>query len=230
VVIGQALHWLGVVDVGVAGPGVTAIRVTPDGVRLLRDQPLPITASAPHIVVQPNFQIFAFEPTDESVLFTLDQLADRVRAEQVVEYQLSRDSVYRAQRAGLDAAAIVAFLEQVSTVPLPQNVRRSLEEWGALHERVVVHRGVPLLHAVDARTLDALYADSRVAPLLGRRVASTAALVAPEHLVALRKRLLDGDCLPALSEGSVRPAQPAFTVDTDGRIGFRQRLPDITVF
>src|SRR5439155_11673657 len=184
------------------------------------DQPLLATASAPHIVVQPNFQIFAFEPTDESVPFALDQLADRVRAEQVVEYQLSRDSVYRAQRAGLDAAAIVAFLEQVSTVPLPQNVRRSLEEWGALHERVVVHRGVPLLHAVDARTLDALYADSRVAPLLGRRVAPTAALVAPEHLAALHKRLLDSDWLPALSEGPERPAQPAFAVDGDGWISF----------
>jgi hypothetical protein len=229
VVIGQVLHWLGVVDIGTTGAGGTAIRVTPDGARLLRDQPLPPTVSAPHVVVQPNFQIFAFEPTDESVLFALDQLADRVRAEQVVEYHLSRDSVYRAQRAGLDAAAIVAFLERVSTVSLPQNVRRSLEEWGALHERVVVHRGVPLLHAVDAPSLDALYADSRVAPLLGRRVAPTAALVAPEHLAALHARLLAGDCLPALSEGSERPAQPAFAVDGDGRIGFRQRLPDITV-
>jgi Helicase conserved C-terminal domain len=229
VVIGQVLHWLGVVDIGAAGAGGTSIRVTADGARLLRDQPLPATASVPHVVVQPNFQIFAFEPTDESVLFTLDQLADRVRAEQVVEYQLSRDSVYRAQRAGLDVAAIVAFLERVSTVSLPQNVRRSLEEWGALHERVVVHRGVPLLHAVDAPSLDALYADSRVAPLLGRRVAPTAALVAPEHLAALHARLLAGDCLPALSEGSERPAQPAFAVDGDGRIGFRQRLPDITV-
>src|SRR5439155_4777744 len=99
VVIGQSLHWLGVVDIGQAGTGGAAIRVTADGARLLRDQPLPTTASAPHIVVQPNFQIFAFEPTDESVLFTLDQLADRVRAEQVVEYQLSRDSV--TARSGL---------------------------------------------------------------------------------------------------------------------------------
>jgi hypothetical protein len=41
--------------------------------------------------------------------------------------------------------------------------------------------------------------------------------------------LLDGDRLPALSEGSVRPAQPAFTVDGDGRICFRQHLPDIAV-
>jgi hypothetical protein len=229
VVIGQTLHWLGVVDIGTTGAGGTAIRVTPDGARLLRDQPLLPIASAPHVVVQPNIQIFAFEPTDESILFALDQLADRVRAEQVVEYQLSRDSVYRAQRSGLDAAAIVAFLERVSTVPLPQNVRRSLEEWGALHERVIVHRGVPLLHAVDAPTLDALYADSRVAPLLGRRVASTAALVAPEHLAALHQRLLDGDRLPALSEGSERPARPAYVVDGAGRISLRQRLPDMAV-
>jgi hypothetical protein len=229
VVVGQVLHWLGVVDVGVTPDGSTAVRVTPDGARLLGDKPLSATVTAPHVVVQPNFQIFAFEPTDESVLFTLDQLADRVRAEQVVEYQLSRDAVYRAQRAGLNATAIVSFLERASSVPLPQNVRRSLEEWGALHERVTVHRGVSLLHAVNAPTLDALYADSRVAPLLGRRVAPTAALVAPEHLAALHQRLLDGDCLPALSEGPERLAQLVFAVDGDGRISFRQRLPDMAV-
>jgi len=227
VIVGQVLHWLGVVDIGHFETGSVAIRVTPDGALLLHDRNLPTVVSKSKVVVQPNFQVFAFEPTDESVLFTLDQLADRIRAEQVVEYQLSRDSVYRAQRTGLDAAAIVAFLEQVSTVPLPQNVRRSLEEWGALHERVVVHHGVSLLHAVDAPTLDGLYADPQVAPLLGRRVAPTAALVALEHLVLLRQRLLESDYLPALSEGAARPAQPAFTLADDGRVCFRQRLPDI---
>ena len=60
-------------------------------------------------------------------------------------------------------------------------------------------------------------------------MAPTAALVAPEHLAALHKRLLDGDRLPALSEGPERPDQPAYVVADDGRIGFRQCLPDMTV-
>jgi hypothetical protein len=83
--------------------------------------------------------------------------------------------------------------------------------------------------AVDAPTLDALYADSQVAPLLGPRVAPTAALVVPEYLAALRDRLLDIDRLPTLSEGRERPAQPAYTVGGDGCINFGQRLPDMTV-
>jgi hypothetical protein len=230
-IVERVLHWLGVVDVGRAEAGGAVVRITPEGALLLHDQAPPTVRASPHVVIQPNFQLFAFEPTDESVLFTLDQFADRIRAEQVVEYQLTRDSVYRAQRMGLDAAAIVAFLERVSSVALPQNVRRSLEEWGALSERVVVHHRVSLLHAVDAPTLDALYADSQVGPLLGRRLAPTAALVAVQNLVTLRQRLLDGDCLPALSEGVERRAQPAFSVAADGRLEYLQPhcLPDFAV-
>lgn len=229
VVMIQALHWLGVLDLGIDGARAVAIRVTADGARLLRGEPLTAVDSVPKVVVQPNFQIFAFEPTDESVLFTLDRLADRVRAEQVVEYRLSRESVYRAQRSGIGAAAIVAFLERVSTVPLPQNIRRSLEEWGALHERVVVRRSVPLVHAANSATLDALYADAATGPLLGPRVAPTAALVSPNNLSVLRERMLAAGCLPALSEGVLRPARPALQVDAEGCITPLQVLPDIQV-
>jgi hypothetical protein len=246
----EALHWLGVLDLGADETGLSAIRITADGNRLLRNEALPVAPVAPNVVVQPNFQIFVFEPIQESVLFTLDQFAERVRAEQAVEYLVTRESVYRAQRAGLEASAIIAFLDRVSTVPLAQNVRRSLEEWGALHERVVLRRATPLVHTVDAATLDALYADAQVAPLLGRRLAPTAALVAAADLGALQQRLLATDRLPALSEGRLptvsegrppvlyqagpsglgqRPQPPALTIDADGRVQFVQRLPDISV-
>ncbi len=156
VVVGQALHALGVVDLGLVDDAVTAFRVTADGARLLRGEALPTDAATTKVVVQPNFQIFAFEPTGEDVLFGLDEVAERVRAEYAVEYRLTRESVYAAQRRGRETPEIIAFLERVSGAPLPQNVRRSLEEWGAQHDRIVVRRGVPLLHALDAATLDAL--------------------------------------------------------------------------
>ena len=145
---------------------------------MLRGEPLPAGASRPHVVVQPNFQVFAFEPTGEDVLFTLDQLAERVRSEQAIEYELTRDSVYRAQRAGFDSEAILAFLESVSTVGLPQNVRRTIEEWGGQIERITVRPRAPLVQTGDEATLDELYADPELGPLLGRRLAPTAALVA----------------------------------------------------
>lgn len=226
-IISEALHALGVVDLGEAEGKVTAFRFTADGHRLLHGETPPTQRNEPHVIVQPNFQIFVMEPTGEDVLFRLDQMADRLRADQAIEYELTRDSVYRAQRAGLDAEAIVEFLESVSTVGLPQNVRRTIEEWGSQHERITVRRRTPLLHALDEETLDGLYADSEVAPLLGRRVAPTVALVPRTTLQPLFEHLVRRKLLPALSEGPGDESAPLLTADAAGRLIFRQRLPSI---
>jgi hypothetical protein len=224
------LHWLGLLDLGGENGAPAVLRITPDGARLLRGEPLAEEAAAPNVVVQPNFQMFAFEPTGEDVLFQLDRLAERMRAEQAVEYRLTRESVYAAQRAGLDSAAILALLDRVSRTPLPQNVRRTLEEWGALHERITMRRGVPLLHAAAGADLDALYADPALAALLGTRLSPTAALVPrAADLPRLADALLGDGHLPALSEGAEEIPAPALAVDAAGHLTFRQRLPSVHV-
>jgi hypothetical protein len=242
-IVAEALHWLGIVDLGFADQAddrpPVAFRITADGARLLRGDPLVSQTPASNVVVQPNFHIFAFEPTGEDVLFHLDRVAERVRAERVVEYRLTRESVYRAQRAGTETSAIAAFLERVSNAPLPQNVLRTLADWGAQHERIVVRRGVPLVHALDEATLDALYARPEFAQLLGRRAAPTAALVSLDNLTKLYQNLLERGQLPALTEGAGESSigQPDdietdfqfFSVDDAERITFRQRLPSIYV-
>lgn len=236
VVVTEALHWLGMVDLGLTGDGEQAsvFRVTPEGAALLHGETPPSAEPETHVVVQPNFQIFAFEPTGEDVLFTLDRLAERVRAEQVVEYRLTRESVYAAQRGGMDVAAILTFLEQVSAAPVPQNIRRSLEDWGSQHDRIRIRRATPLLQTIDEQALDSLYADPELGPSLGRRIAPTAALVPARHLDALYSALVNADParirpLPALSEGKDTQERPLLTVDTEGRITFRDRLPSIHV-
>jgi len=236
VVVTEALYWLGMVDLGFAGEGEqpSAFRVTSDGALLLRGETPPSAEPEVHVVVQPNFQVFAFEPTGENVLFTLDRLAERVRAEQVVEYRLTRESVYAAQRGGMDVAEVLTFLEQVSAAPVPQNIRRSLEDWGSQHDRIRIRRATPLLQTIDEQALDALYADPELSAFLGRRIAPTAALVPARHLDALYKAFVIDDPaktrpLPALSEGKDTQQRPLLTVDTEGRIAFRDPLPSIHV-
>lgn len=226
-IVTEALPTFGMIDLGEQNGSVTAFRLTEDGARLLHGEPLPTVPSAAQVVIQPNFQIFAFEPTGEDALFTLDQMAQRVRADQAIEYELTRDSVYRAQRAGFDAAAIIAFLESVSTVGVPQNVRRTLEEWGSQLERITLRRRAPLLHTIDEATLDALYADPDLAPLLGRRVAPTVALVPSADLRPLTDRLIERGTLPALTEGSPERPSPTLAVNAEGRLTFHQRLPSV---
>lgn len=242
VMVTEPLSWLGLVDLGwqqeeirgVTREGVPAsiFRITEVGSTLLHGGTPTSAVQNPHVVIQPNFQIFAFEPTGEDVLFTLDRIAQRVRVEQVVEYHLTRESVYAAQRQGMEMADILGFLERVSSVPIPQNVHRTLEEWGAQLERIVVRRNVSLLQGIDEQTLDALYADPELSRLLGRRIAPTAALVPANQLQAVYSLLLNwtgksGRILPALSEGDDGLDSRAVAVHVDGHITFQQQLPSI---
>ncbi|PZS03863.1 MAG: hypothetical protein DLM70_08490 [Chloroflexi bacterium] len=186
------------------------------------------------MVIQPNFQIFAFESTGEDVLFALDRIAQRVRAEQAVEYHLTHESVYAAQRRGMEMTDILGFLDRVSSVPIPQNVRRTLEEWGSQLERIVVRRNICLLQGIDEQTLDALYADPELSRLLGRRIVPTAALIPANQLQSVYRRLMNwsgtsGWMLPAVSEGDDGMDSRVMTVHADGHIAFQQRLPSIYV-
>lgn len=229
-VVTLAFAWLGGVDLGYANDRLVAFRLTADGARLLNGEPPQDgEAAAPNVVVQPNFQLFAFEPTDEGILFRLNQIADRVRVDQATEYRLTRESVFRAQRAGWEVAGILSFLDDVSNVPLPQNVRRSIEEWGAERERVTFRREAGVLQTASAAALDALIADGDVAPLLGRRVTPTMATVSVANLTALYRRLLEQGQLPALSEGGDEVAAPSLVIAADGVIAFHDPVPSMYV-
>jgi hypothetical protein len=227
VVVTEALYALGVVDLGGNGDATTAFRITDDGRRLLAGEPLAGNETAAHVIVQPNFQVFAFQPTGEDVLFMLDRIAERIRTGQAMEYELTQASMYRAQRGGLDTDEVIRFLESVSTHDLPQNVRRTLEEWGAQHERVTLRTRTPLIQTVDEATLDALYDDATVGPLLGRRLAPSVALVPADQLQTVYRMLMASSRLAALSEGPGFQVGPQLDVQPDGAITFRQPQPAI---
>lgn len=181
------------------------------------------------MVVQPNYQIFAFEPVDEAILFRLNQFAERIRAEGAIEYRLTRESVYRAQKAGPDAATVAQTLEDLNAAPLPQNIRQTLADWGAQHERIVIRPGVAILQTVDAATLDALFADVEIVSRPGRRLAPTAALVPVAQLQPIYRRLLDQGQLPALDEGTSGWPFTPISIDAEGRMTFDHPSPSIFV-
>ena len=227
VIVTEALHALGVVDLGGDGDVAAVFRITDDGARLLRGERLVGDETAARVIVQPNFQVFAFQPTGEDILFMLDRIAERVRTGQAMEYELTQASLYRAQQSGLDTAAVIDFLEQVSTHELPQNVRRTLEEWGALHERITLRKRTPLLQTTDEAQLEGLYADEVLGPLLGRRLAPTVALVPADQLRSVYHRLIECGRLAALSEGPGFEPGPQLHIQADGVVAFRQPQPSI---
>jgi len=239
------LFEVGVVELGYDGERLTAVRLSHDG-RASQASPAeqgeeaspPPSPGAPapsasdgdtgRVVVQPSFQILALGPVSLAVLAQLDLFADRQRAGQgAFEYQLSRESVYRAQQLGMGAAEISRFLTEASGVELPQNVRRSLEEWGAHHERIVFRSGVGLLQTATPELLHELMAQPETAPYLARTVAPHAALVATGALDPLVEGLVKRGLFPAISSTDPGSADHSVIIAEDGTIRPIHTVPSL---
>ena len=156
-----------------------------------------------------------------------------MRAEQVVEFKLTRPAIYAAQQAGWTPAAILDLLRRAAGAPLAQNVERSILDWAAAHDRVVIRRDAALLVADGGALLDELAADPRAAALLGERVLPTVALLRPGTagpdgaMAALDNVLLAAGRLPARTDITRDAPAPLFTFDAAGRVTWTGPLPDL---
>ncbi|MEZ4731492.1 MAG: helicase-associated domain-containing protein [Caldilineaceae bacterium] len=181
------------------------------------------------LIIQPNFQLLAIGPVALATLAKLDLFAERRKADLTVfEYHLSRESVYQGQQAGLHSDEIVAFLQTVSGAPLPQNLERSLHEWGAHHERIVFRSGITLLQAADAQILaDLLTTEPAVGEQVARVVAPGVALVRKGAEQRLLQALLASDRLPAISDDQAASADHSVTIDKTGLITPLHAVPSL---
>jgi len=186
------------------------------------------------LIVQPNFQIFALGPVPAASLAKLEMFADRVKADRsAFEYALSRETVYRGQKDGVPAGEIIAFLERTCSVPVPQNVLRTLQEWGEQQERIIFHRAAPLCQTASPELLEQLWDDAALQMHLKRRLSPTVALVRGGRVTALQEALLQREMLPAFSpkgdpcagrvqataEGELRPVHEGPDLLLEGCLG-----------
>lgn len=177
-------------------------------------------AARARVIVQPNFRIIALGPLPELALMDLDLVADRVSADRAVEYELTRQSVYRGQQAGVTAERLISWLGWLAAEPIPQNVVRTLEEWQEHHERIVVRVGAELLQAADAETLTELVDASEGAL---RSLSPQFALVADSGRA--RSLLSARDIWPVGPDAAAQLR--GASLDDDGYVGFRQLVPEI---
>lgn len=232
-VMADFLFQLGLVELGFDAvptrPGDwTAFRLTPLGTAVLHDKPLDSPPATGQIIIQPNFQILAMGPVPLNLLAQLDLFAERQKVDRsAFEYHLSRESVYAAQQMGFTVAEVQQFLETAAPNDLPQNIRRSLAEWAAHHERIVFRRGVTLLQAADEALLDRLLADETVGKLLARPVGNAVALVKSKRQPQLINSLQAMGILPAVSGANPEAADKSVTVDEDGRIQPVHAVPSL---
>ncbi len=227
--------WLGLVELGwlnskTPGQNWSVFRLTPLAQHLIKQNPLPASARhAGKLLVQPNFQVMAIGPVELGVLARLDLFAAREQVDRgAFQYRLSRESVYQAQQLGLSVADITKFLvEQAGQDSLPQNVQRSLEEWGSHHERIVFRQGVSLLQTTNADLLNRLLTEPATADFLARPVADNVALVSPQKQAGLVNALLKQSLLPAVCGANPQAANQSVWVHADGVIEPIHAVPSL---
>ncbi len=240
----RALHRLGLADLGLGKAGdEVAWRLTALGRHLLArgEAPEEEAPAGERIVVQPNFQIVALGPVPVTTLHEIEQFADRVSTDRAITYGLTRASLYRGQQNGWDGSRVIARLAELSGAELPQNVARTIAEWQALHERIVVRTGLCLIQSADSELLDRLAAAlagakpgavilDRLAPTLAAagatppvsRALATAlgALEIHPRSVAVRD---PRGTLRVGEDGTVTPLHPVLDVAT---LGWLQKLAE----
>lgn len=180
------------------------------------------------VIVQPNFQVLAIGPVPTRILVKLQLCAVRTKTDaHVFEYSLTRDSVYQAEKVDFPVNAVIDFLQEISGAPLPQNVLRSLQEWGAHHERIVFRTNVNLLQTADAATLERLLTDPAISPQLARGIAPTVALVADNSQDKLLGALFSQNILPAFSAADPSQTDNDVIVQPDGIVTPVHGVPNL---
>lgn len=224
--------WLGVIELGYHGQpsSLQALRLTDMGCAIFQQTTLAPSSEGGQLVLQPDFQLLALGPVSLSILVAIERIAQRETVQEAaVGYRLTRDSIYRALQQGASIGSICAFLRQITGQPLPQNVERTLEEWGGQHERIVVRRNVLVLQTNTPEQLEQLLADTVLKGLL-QRVDAHTALANAQHLPKLRERLWELQILPAISKGPEADLPHSLLwEDEEGRLLPRTSPPSLYV-
>jgi hypothetical protein len=127
----KRLFPLGIVDIGLHGGRITALRLSKVGAELLDADPAGKVGGTPcSVIVQADFEILVFPGDDvHEVVHLFDRFARRTKSDHVYQFRLEQETVSAGVADGLAGAQILQELTDRARVPIPQNVLYSLEEW-----------------------------------------------------------------------------------------------------
>ncbi|HQZ23049.1 MAG TPA: helicase-associated domain-containing protein [Thermoflexales bacterium] len=229
-ILAGPLHWMGLLEFDSLPASADApparMRLTPAGTWLLNmGDPPAFAESGGRVLVQPNFTILAMEPVSEAVLADIENFAEYQSGDRAMNYLISRQSVYRGQRAGWDAARVIAFLESHQGGPIPSNIKRSLEEWQQQHSRITFVKGATLVQYADAITRESAKDALGNAPL---SALTDTFDVADEGLSAeqVLQLLRAGGWSPLVTRPAGDPSDTLMRLSEDGAVTLRHAVPD----
>ncbi len=197
--------------------GVVALEaLATHGRRLLEDPSGAEAAIAPllpepvdHVLLQADLTAVAPGPLESELARRLQLLADVESRGGATTYRFRPQSVRRALDAGWTAAEVHAFLDDVSTTPVPQPLTYLVDDAARTYGAVRVGHAAAFLRADDEAALAALLHDRRAGSLGLRRIAPTVLVTStPADVLLPRLRELGAAPVVEAEDGTVRVARP----------------------
>lgn len=154
-----------------------------------RDEIRPAAEEDACYIIQPDGEIWVPPQTRLTERWFLEEIAERVTADRMFVYRLSRSSCAGGFAQGRSEAAVRARLEQGSGAPLPEPVAEALTGWFRSFGRVRIVEHAVLLCADSAEIAERLLEDEELAACFSERIGERYFLADGRKLAALKKRL-----------------------------------------
>ena len=193
-----------------AGASEIGCRLTDTGEALLAGQepPEPVNMNR-RIILQANFELIVARPVHSQTLWHLEVIADLLRSDSALIYQMSRQSVYRALKTGMSGEQLLRFLQEHSSTAVPQNVAFNLQEWARAYGQVYLQEAT-LLRCSDPGLARMIRASRRTGRYIIDQVGPTDLVVHRDDYEALMAALLADGLLPrpGIAPSPPSPAPP----------------------
>ncbi len=165
---------LGMVDLGMRGDRVAAVRLNLLGATVLGlSLPKESDAERKPLIVNPDFEVLLFaEKRDYNLVYQLDKFCTRIKTDNIYHYRLTREAVSQAVVGGMTADEMLRTLSENARNRLPQNVEFSIRDWASSVRFVTVRRAF-LVEADSPETIDRILALPSIKPLVKLRVSDT---------------------------------------------------------
>ncbi len=196
------LLWLGIVRLGELPGEGRAFQLTTFGRRALGldAEPMPDPPEQ-KFVVQGDFDVLVPRDAPFYARFQLERAAERVQWDRMSIYRLTRESITRLLRRNATIDQVLAFLKRMARPPFPRNVEYTLREWAAKYGEITLRRAA-VLHTRDRNLLAELQRHPELSKYIVEVLSPTVALVVPERLEELQKRLEALNYSPRIEESS----------------------------
>ncbi|MFS1513304.1 helicase-associated domain-containing protein [Chengkuizengella sp. SCS-71B] len=148
--------------------------------------------------IQADFEIIVPPNVPFHILWELESMSEMVYSDTIMRYALTKKTIKNAVQNGRSTADIFQFLNKHSKYGLPDNVKKSVEDWSE-HVGKIVFQEVLLLRCADESTVKQLSANPLFQPYIMTKIGDRNFIIQKSKLKELMKKLEDNGYSPLFS-------------------------------